>query len=465
MMKHALAATVVVLLAFGAPNARAADWYVDGAAGNDANPGTAAQPVQTIARGLHLPTPGDTLHIEPTAIYTAASGSVPAYLAISGTVAGPITIQGDAINGNKPQIVGVNALGVEIPAGESFLRVTGLDVTVRGSSPYTLADESCVYVFDGSNHIRIDHLAAHGCGDNGIASRGADYLTVDHNDVWGNATDTATFCDSGIELYQFRNTDALPGFHNLVEYNRVWDNTNYLYGGAGGCPTTANGVTTRSDTDGNGIIVDDSRNTQNNSAAGPYAGATLIEGNLVWGNGGRGIYCFISDHCAIINNTVYGNITDPLLASYASGEIECLQSGDCSVRNNIAVTDGKSTSGGHFALTFWGCSGLPVVANNNLLWALTGAPASASYVPTAQYDTVHGNTGAAYVGFGSGPANRFADPMLVNPTGGAGFSDFHLHYLSPAARWSQASVAETVDLDGNPAGPVPNSGAYQVTEP
>ncbi len=465
MITRAFTAMAALALALTAHVASAADWYVDVTNGSDTNPGTQAAPVQTIARGLHLPAPGDTLHIEPTGLYTAVSGTVPAYLAISGTPVGTITIQGDVVLGNKPQIVGVNALGVEIPAGESYLRVTGLDITTQGSAAYSMTDESCLYIFDGANHIRIDHNATHNCGDNGIASRGADYLIVDHNDVWGNAQDTATFCDSGIELYQFRNVDRVPGYHNIVEYNRVWGNTNYLYGGAGGCPETVNGVTTRSDTDGNGIIIDDSRNTQNGSTAGPYQSATLIMGNLVWGNGGRGIYCFISDHCAIINNTVSLDNDDPFLASYGSGEIECLQSGDCSVRNNIAVTDGKSTSGGHFAVTFWGCSGLPVVASNNVLWSITGSSASATYVPTAQYDSVHGNSDAFYVGIGAGPPNRFADPQLVNPSGGAGFTDFHVHYTSPAARWAQASVAETVDLDGNAAGPLPNSGAFQTTEP
>ena len=50
-------------------------------------------------------------------------------------------------------------------------------------------------------------------------------------------------------------------------------------------------------TDGNGIIYDTCRGE----------GATLIENNLCYDNGGRGIHAFMSDNITIRHNTVYQN--------------------------------------------------------------------------------------------------------------------------------------------------------------
>jgi parallel beta-helix repeat protein len=59
-------------------------------------------------------------------------------------------------------------------------------------------------------------------------------------------------------------------------------------------------------TDGNGIIIDDSRNSQGGGGP-PYVGTFLIENNLVFDNGGRGINIFESDNVIARNNTLYQN--------------------------------------------------------------------------------------------------------------------------------------------------------------
>src|SRR5206468_1146138 len=56
----------------------------------------------------------------------------------------------------------------------------------------------------------------------------------------------------------------------------------------------------KSKTDGNGIIVDTLRK-------GGYTGRTLIENNLVFQNGARGIHVFNSANVDIFNNTTDQN--------------------------------------------------------------------------------------------------------------------------------------------------------------
>ena len=60
--------------------------------------------------------------------------------------------------------------------------------------------------------------------------------------------------------------------------------------------------------DGNGMIVDDNRNTQDGSTHIPYTGRFLVAGDLSYRNGGSGMHAFSSDRVDFINNTVVGKL-------------------------------------------------------------------------------------------------------------------------------------------------------------
>ena len=62
-------------------------------------------------------------------------------------------------------------------------------------------------------------------------------------------------------------------------------------------------------TDGNGIIIDDFQSTQT-SGFQNYTFPTLVDGNVVYNNGGKGIAVHWSDNVTIRNNTAYHNNTD-----------------------------------------------------------------------------------------------------------------------------------------------------------
>jgi parallel beta-helix repeat protein len=105
---------------------------------------------------------------------------------------------------------------------------------------------------------------------------------------------------------------------NVISSEKEWDEKNICYSNelhvATGAESGGSGNTL---TDGNGIIIDSMRDSRKNALIKhqldkngpkePYRGRTLIENNLVYNNGGRGVHVFRSEKVDVINNTCYGN--------------------------------------------------------------------------------------------------------------------------------------------------------------
>ena len=89
-------------------------------------------------------------------------------------------------------------------------------------------------------------------------------------------------------------------------------------------------------TDGNGIIIDAWKHDQTPPYdIYPYAG--LVQGNLVYANGGKGIQVAFSVNVTIANNTAIGNNRDPLSSSTWRGEINVALTDNVIVINNVMV--------------------------------------------------------------------------------------------------------------------------------
>ena len=130
--------------------------------------------------------------------------------------------------------------------------------------------------------------------------------------------------------------DENPGYHNVISGNVCYDNelkvaTQVLSGG-----------NNKALTDGNGIIIDSFQTSRANplkphnedrdGPLKPYHQRTLVENNLIYDNGGRGIHVFRSDKVDVINNTTYMNQKTP---DINAGEITFIQSADGVIANNI----------------------------------------------------------------------------------------------------------------------------------
>lgn len=281
------------------------------------------------------------------------------------------------------------------------------------------------------HHLRFVNNEVFDCGGVGIGAMQSDYVTIENNLIYNNSWYTK-YATSGISLYQNWNYDTAPGYHMVVRNNRCFGNRLYVpwwRGGTFGCMGF---------TDGNGIILDDSRNSQNGSRLGAYTGRTLIANNLCVNNGGSGIHALLSDHADFINNTAYHNSqTDHTLptAHNNDGEIYVNNSGDVLIQNNVLVADaGKrvNTNSRHTNVTH----------TNNLYFG-----------------------GTTIAVLGSSPVQ--ADPQFVYATTDWATANFRLAPGSPAINAGVNNLLSATDLAGNPRllGATVDLGAYESAAP
>lgn len=253
----------------------------------------------------------------------------------------------------------------------------------------------------------------------GIFTYGADHVTIEDNVVLRNAW-YSPYANSGISTYQSWNPDNSTGVKMIIRRNISSENHNYI-------PfyfTNPGNAALRTVTDGNGIIIDDHKNTQNNSTLGVYRGRTLIENNIMTRNGGRAINVFESEHVDIVNNSSWGNAIHPdIEAEFFVG-----RSSDVNVRNSIFVAWPEKP-----AFRFFESSAITV---SNSIFA--------------------GGNGSGTPG---GSDNSTSSPMYVNAEGG----NLRLQAGSPAIDRGTATGAPATDIERarRPKGAGVDIGAYE----
>lgn len=216
---------------------------------------------------------------------------------------------------------------------------------------------------DGRNgkrfhHLKVKNCTVYDCGGAGISFIQSDYISIENNIVY-NCSWYTLWSTSGISLWQNWNSDNETGLKNIIRNNICYSNRQYVPAIAFNCGFT----------DGNGIIIDDSENTQNGSTLGSYTGRTLIENNIVYKNGGSGIHTYKSKHVDIINNTAYLNDQS---AELNGGQIFPNSSDDIRIINNILVAPANKRINSKYS------NGKSIIYSNNLHFggnatAITGA--------------------------------------------------------------------------------------------
>ena len=255
-----------------------------------------------------------------------------------------------------------------------------------------------------SHHITVRNCIVKKCGGAGIGSSQADYMVVEHNTV-SECSWYSPFDGSAISLYQLWNSDSIVTTKNFVTANTCYNNRNYIQF------YVADTIT-----DGNGIIIDDARNSQNGSTLGVYKSATYISNNVVFGNGGRGIHVFLSDNVTVINNTSYFNCQSPELPG---SELSAIYAGNVSFINNISVPHDNLQPMGQYIST-------NIISDHNLYGAnaITANPYGTNII--------------------------IGDPKFMIPTINGLVADFHLQDGSIAAGAGTQTDAPTTDHDGQP---------------
>jgi PA14 domain len=413
----------VLFLLFGGPwaLAGAADLYVSGS-GNDSAAGTSvATAFRTLGKAAALVNPGDT-------VWVLNGTYAPVSLSQPGAAGAPITWR--AYAGHAPEIVN-NGEWNSIFVGASYQVIDGL--TLTGNNDHvTLAQAEADYAdpggggpaYNGSgialdnrnkapgaivHHLTVRNTTLRKFGCAGIAVLYADYIVIEHNQIYENAWYSRYGC-SGATIFT-ANVDA-PNtgatHHNSVSGNMMWNNRGLVKWKEIGQYS-----------DGNGFILD--------LSAADYNGRTLIADNLAVHNGGSGIHAYGARHADIVNNTAYMNGDEVGYADIFAGS-----STDITLSNNIAY----ARAGGR--------------ANTN------DGNNDVSY-----NHNVYFNGSVAVMG----AQDIVADPLFVNPGLDPRTADFRLRAGSPAIDTALVapSVTPSVDIVGTtrPQGAGLDRGAYE----
>lgn len=387
-------------------------YYVSGS-GNDGNDGLSTKSAfRNIQTAANLTKPGDTVYVM-NGTYSEVN--------INNSGAENAWITYTAYTGHKPKIT-TKTWDAMIVQGASYIVIEKFEVegnnrnftaeqaktqTHRWNDPEMVGNGISIsppWVDDGKqlwerqkpHHIIVRNNVVHDFGGHGINSRSADYITYENNVVYNNGW-YSPHSTSGMSNYQSWNSDRNTGYKMIYRGNIIHNNRNYV-------PW----VTAGTIVDGNGILIDDSRNTQHSSGLGAYQGRTLIENNVVYNNGGRGINVYSSDHIDVLNNTTYTNSQSPEIKD---GEITALEASDVRVFNNI-------------------------------MYAKTGLPANAIYnVENVTYD--YNLIYNAREVLGGGEHNLIGrDPLFIDPLKG----NFALKPGSPAIDTGTAQLKATKDI-------------------
>lgn len=291
--------------------------------GDDRNSGlanTADEAWATLAHAIEAISPGDELYLGDGVHYTEgirlnnlhASEQQPTVLASVNPLGAKIT---------RPMGSDPDKSVIEV-SNCSHLRIVGIELYDAESGI-----ESGVDIRDRSHHVTVEGCYIHDCACGGVSSRESDYVTIEGNIVRDNAKRNQWNC-SGISFWHPIEHDQQAGFHIVIRGNVAFENECTL-------PFAPHGHDVP--TDGNGIIVDDLRNTQGGGQVGGYQSAVLVENNLSFNNGGRGIHVYKSDNVVIRNNTVFHNLRVLSQHSDGHGDINLDHSTGSRVVNNLIV--------------------------------------------------------------------------------------------------------------------------------
>jgi len=415
--------------------------------GNDSNSGiTESTPFKSLQKAANLTMPGDTVFMmsgtflfQGTNLTIKRSGNADAWITYK------------ALKGHHPKIKESGKVWQTVLIEANYIVFEGVELEGDMQNPNLTLETAQAYseeviallktgvkidynkyaeyntngiVLGGNNSTGNHDFIIRNCNihdfpASGIGSARSERITVEDNVIY-NVNHYTMWPSSAISLYHLSNLVPDGGYKNIIRRNICYNSK-----------ALAKWISTGALSDGNGIIIDDSRNEQDGALnKNPYTGRTLIENNVCFDNGGSGIHAYNSDHVDIINNTTYNN---GLVVDYA----EIFQA---------AASDG-------------------VVMNNIMYSKNNGKVNSASDLKNVVYDYNIYFNGYAEV---KGEHDKFADPMFINISVDPKLANFGLQQGSLAIDYgtsvfSSPAIAPLTDISGQtrPLGNGIDAGAYE----
>jgi serralysin len=418
--------------------------------GSDSNDGTSmAKALKTIGAGTRLAleagdcvTVADGTYDETVVVGTSGSAD-----SCSGYVVFRAASQGGAKVVSTDQYTGFTVAASYVMVDGFDLQDTGTGSAFGAGTNTVVNGKVVVY-----HHIDAIRNVAHDSGGAGLGAIHADYIRFEENVVYNNSS-RSDYGDSGIDLWEAQASDTLPGFHIVIR-----NNYSYL--------NEESDIPTNLQTDGEGIIVDSFDYADPTYGTTPYAQETLIENNVIWGNGGRGIEAAGAEptsHVTIRNNTVYDN--NRQLQEYAGAEIVSYGNANA-IYNNIVIQGLDDENGTNGDVTYplvddCGTSGGGVVVSGGSIWA-NNLVFNAKTATALSYTSCLGG-GANTIPAGSNLLG--VDAKLVAETLPSATTppvhDFAIAASSPAAHAGTASSAPAFDYDYVKRPATPSIGAFE----
>ena len=417
------------------------NYYVSIGKGSDSFNGlTVTTPFKTLQKASNLTLPGDTVNIMD-GTYSSTTNTI-LNITRAGHDGQYITYR--AMKVHKPKffasgsvwnMVIMNASyivldGLELEGNNANIKLTDAEAArseakAGGTNWSYYAQFNTNGITIGGNesllpsHLIIRNCSIHDFPGSGIAGIKIDYLTIENNKAYNNGW-YMMYGGSGISVYHLWNgDDNATAYKNFIRNNLCYNNR-----------TNVKWIGSDDYSDGNGIIIDDNKNSQAGAPpGGAYKGRTLVENNISFNNGGSGIHAYMSSNIDMVNNTAYNNGTK---VGYPE-----IFAGDCNnvnLMNNImyARTGGKINDN-------W--NNINVIYDYNLYF--NGIPAK------------------------KGAHDVIADPKFVNLSIDPTVADFHLKAVSPAINTGFNQIGAETDFDGimRPQDGTVDKGAYEYAGP
>jgi serralysin len=355
--------------------------------GTASGAGTSAAPLRTIAQAMAKAVAGDTVLVKdgtysettkPNMVELKAGVTLksvnklgaklrpPSYVYAIVNMADNTTIDGFDIGSDRPVVNGV-----------------------KGDSLHNHGIFS-----NGEHHLRILNNRLFGGRESGCGFMKVDLVTIDGNEAFENAWWS---WGSGISIYEPEAAPLNPG-EAEPEFRIVFRNNVSHH-------NTREGVGDGSSfTDGNGIIIDDFQHWQNEPKV-VYPHKWLVENNLCYLNGGKGIAAHWSNKGVMRRNTAVGNNRDNLNKTTWRGDLSQQDSSDNLWEGNLAVAD-RAPNAANTAIGFYGGNHRTTWRNNA---TFNGTVGQASTKVELSSDA-SGNLGPT----AANGNNLGVDPKLVN---------------------------------------------------